>query len=557
MLQSYPSRGFGGGCSITKPFGGMVMPDLKSDIIGRINRLPLRPTEKNSLTPLMEAISNSVFAITERFGEDAMKRGKIDIDIVRNTGADGEPIIGFDVTDNGIGFTDDNYESFLTPDSRHKEGKGGKGVGRLAWLKVFAHVDIDSVFMKGNAPFRRRFRFQLSKRNQIRNASLEGLRSARDRKTTASFRDFSALFVGRCPSKANTIALRILSHFVSLFMGGNAPKIIIHDGETIDIEALFADSIEDQRTKKLSLEIGSEQTDIEIWSVKCSKKIRLGAKGVNFGFIAGHSRSVVEYPLDEQLGLKLLDGESIYLGCASGEYLDRHVNAERTGFTLDSDEVDEIKRAIAREAKDFLSTYIQAALAEKVSTTREIIAENPQFLYVVQDVSAFAAEKLQPNAYRKEDIYVELARDRFRRNRQYKNIEDTITSSDVISETIQQKINDYSQYVSQEKRGALAEYVMRRKAVIGLLEKFLEYKEPETETYQREDAIHQLICPMRADSSTLTIDDHNLWLIDDRLAFFNYFASDKALSTYTGVDTLKRPDLAFFYDACMAWRQVT
>ena len=60
---------------------------------------------------------------------------------------------------------------------------------------------------------------------------------------------------------------------------------------------------------------------------------------------------------------------------------------------------------------------------------------------------------------------------------------------------------------------------------------------------------------MRIDFSLLTIHDHNLWLLDDRLAFFHYFASDKPVKEYAGVSELDRPDLAFFYDSCVAWRE--
>jgi hypothetical protein len=98
----------------------------------------------------------------------------------------------------------------------------------------------------------------------------------------------------------------------------------------------------------------------------------------------------------------------------------------------------------------------------------------------------------------------------------------------------------------------LAEYVVRRKAVLDIMDKLLEYKDAEKQSYQREDALHQLICPMRVDSTKLSIEDHNLWLIDDRLAFFNYFASDIELRNYSKADSDERPDLAFFYDSCVA-----
>jgi hypothetical protein len=148
-----------------------------------------------------------------------------------------------------------------------------------------------------------------------------------------------------------------------------------------------------------------------------------------------------------------------------------------------------------------------------------------------------------------------MSRNRFRRQRTFATLEKDIVKSEIIDEALIEKMEEYTKFITDEKRGALAEYVTRRKAVIDLFEKFLEYKEVEKQNYQKEDAIHRLICPMQVDSHQLEIEDHNLWLLDDRLAFFHYFASDKAVKTYTGVDESDRPDLAFFYDTCVAWRE--
>ncbi|HEY3917867.1 MAG TPA: hypothetical protein VGL83_08730 [Stellaceae bacterium] len=530
------------------------MPDLKSDIIGRIRRLALRPTERNALTPVFEAVHNSVRAITERFGDDAVKKGRVDITIIRDEVADTHPVTGFDVEDNGIGFTEENYQSFLTPDSRLKEKKGGKGVGRLAWLKVFDHVNVESTFVDASTAQQRRFRFRLAEHNQVDEEILRAAPDGADIKTRISFRGFDSAFASRCPVKPETLALRVLSHFVPLFVGGNAPKVIIHDDEARDIEALFTDSIVDQRTRTLPLESGEDPPQIQIWSLKCQKSVRFDGGGCNFGFITGDKRSVIDYSIDDQIGLHLLDGQYIYLGCASGEYLDLHINSERTGFTLEGSEIDSVKRLIAREAREFLKPYVDIAVAEKVRVAKEVIIENPQFLYIEQDLKTFA-EQIQPNLRQKEDIFLELSRNRFRRQRTFASVERTIVSAAVIDDAVNKKIEEYTQYVTLEKKGALAEYVIRRKAVIDLFEKFLEYKNPSDESYQKEEAIHKLICPMRVDSSVLEIKDHNLWLLDDRLAFFHYFASDKPANSYAGVSDIDRPDLAFFYDSCVAWRE--
>jgi hypothetical protein len=121
---------------------------LESDIIGQVARLPLKPSEANALLPLFEAISNSLYAIQERFGDDGInKNGRIDVTVLRKLDDGGISVIdGFQIRDNGIGLNKANYKSFRTPFSQHKMTKGGKGVGRLGWLKVFGKIHIDSCY---------------------------------------------------------------------------------------------------------------------------------------------------------------------------------------------------------------------------------------------------------------------------------------------------------------------------------------------------------------------------------------------------------------------------
>ncbi|MGH6848795.1 MAG: hypothetical protein ACREC0_15590 [Methylocella sp.] len=358
------------------------MPDLKSNFVGRVNRLPLRPSDRNALIPVMEAVSNSVHSITDRFGGDAGTQRHIDIIVVRDLENEDEPIIGFDVEDNGVGFTDANYQSFLTPDSRLKESRGGKGVGRLIWLKRFRNIEIESTFFENGSIYKRQFSFRSSEREQVEELSFGPVDPVSTIKTRVSFRGFESSFGSRCPSRPGTIALRILSHFVPLFIAEMRQKTFIQDGSRIDLEALFPESIKDQSTTTSMLELGGEQVEIVVRSLRCTKSVRFDGGGYNFGFIAGMSRSVIDYSIDDQLGLHLLDGEYLYLGCASGEYLDRNVNSERTAFTLDGAEIDQIRRLIARDAKNFLRSYVEIALAEKVRITKELIVENAQFLYV-------------------------------------------------------------------------------------------------------------------------------------------------------------------------------
>jgi len=97
---------------------------MNIDLVGRIKNVTL-PYSK-PLLPLFEAVINSFDAI-----EDAAKgrAGHISIAILRDTRqtrlevGGNEAIAGFTITDNGVGFTSANFNSFVTSDSEYKISK--------------------------------------------------------------------------------------------------------------------------------------------------------------------------------------------------------------------------------------------------------------------------------------------------------------------------------------------------------------------------------------------------------------------------------------------------
>ncbi|MEQ3364129.1 hypothetical protein [Raoultibacter massiliensis] len=115
------------------------------DIAGRVRNLKLHKNE--SLFPLFEAVVNSIQAIEDRRQENPeAPSGEIVIEVSRDLTLDVDglqeaPITSFVIHDNGIGFTEDNFRSFLQSDSTYKESRGGKGVGRFCWLKVFTNAN--------------------------------------------------------------------------------------------------------------------------------------------------------------------------------------------------------------------------------------------------------------------------------------------------------------------------------------------------------------------------------------------------------------------------------
>ncbi len=130
---------------------------METNLRGRLRNTAL-PYNKG-LLPLFEAVVNSIHSIEES-QLSPENSGSITVKIIRdpqqvlnfednlvnkklNASRD---IKGFCIIDDGAGFNAENMKSFLTLDSSHKEKKGGRGVGRLLWLKAFESVNVSSVY---------------------------------------------------------------------------------------------------------------------------------------------------------------------------------------------------------------------------------------------------------------------------------------------------------------------------------------------------------------------------------------------------------------------------
>lgn len=540
------------------------MPSLQNDIVGRVERLPLRPTPGNSLMPLYEAVSNGLHAIDDRFAADAPAKGIITIEVIRDepeTGVDGlGTVLGFGVQDNGIGLDADNYVSFQRPDSRHKVGRGGKGIGRLGWLKVFSHIRVDSTFRDGVVLASRSFDFRLADQDQIvPHDDRPG--APADLGTRITLQAFRSAFQGKCPVGTETILTRLASHFLPLVAAQTGVSIRLEDqGQVISLRDFFVQHVKLAEQQPVEIAVGGVTQQFTVTHLRVSKALKpQGSKVNNRLFLCANGRTADEGSLDSQLGLGLLDAEDVYVGCVSGAYLDDHVNAERTGFTLSEDELVELRRALLVPVNKFLDSYVTVMREAKRKTTQALMMEYPQFLFIRDELDTFVT-KMAPGVAGKEAVFVEMARARYRRQTQVNRLEREIAGAadgkpapNGSREKLQERIREYSAMVQTDQKGVLAEYVVRRKAVLDLLDTFSGYEDTEAQRQHREDALHGLICPMRKDSTQLDYEDHNLWLLDDRLAFFAYFNSDRQLRSYTDNGSLERPDIAFFYDTVSAW----
>ena len=105
------------------------------------------------------------------------------------------------------------------------------------------------------------------------------------------------------------------------------------------------------------------------------------------------------------------------------------------------------------------------------------------------------------------------------------------------------RIEEYLQKASELKQSDLANYVAHRKVILDLLGKAIQ--KGKDGKYSKEEVLHRLIMPMQKVSDDIRFDDSNLWLIDERLAFHNFLASDKTIQSMPVTNSVsnKEPDL--------------
>lgn len=528
---------------------------LQTNLKGRLRNTSL--PKSHGLMPVFEAVVNSIHSIEEK-GNTI--NGKITLRINRATqgGLDLEakslpPIIGFTITDNGCGFDDANFKSFETLDSDHKIDKGCRGVGRLMWLKVFELVEVESHFLDENAELKKRaFRF-----NDKFGVHGEKVLAATEKEpgTLIKLIGFDENFRKQVPAKGPSIANQLLEHVLWYFVRqGSAPKILVEDaGELFDLDGLLEEHMHASAYLE-TITIRDHSFDLTHIKFRASvnKKHQLALCAAN--------RLVKEESIQGKLpGLygKVSDtsGEFTYTCYVSSDYLNEHVRSERTSFDISEDVEDifnevslkDIREAVLARTKQ----YLNDVLTEHISAGRKRVddfIDNHAPRY--RPIANYIADELLIVDPEKSDKELEL-----HLHAQWYEVERQLVSEghNIMQPQNQEHVEEYKErlgvYLRKAedlKKSDLANYVSHRKVIIDLLQKSIERLEDGK--YAREDMIHELIVPMRKDSSEVFLDSCNLWLIDERLAFHNYLASDKTLNAMpiTGSDSNKEPDLLSF-----------
>ena len=534
--------------------------NISTNLNGRLRNTSL-PFSRG-LLPLFEAVINSIHGLEEANipTESGRIRVVIERDMVHSLldtlegkKSGRQPlndITSFTVTDNGVGFNDENFNAFLTLDTDHKIDKGGRGIGRLLWLKAFQHVDVASVFLDGGV-LRQRV-FQFSTAGVTAQAVTDAPTDAK-RQTTVSLRGFDAGYRTKTRKTAEAIAKAMLEHCLWNFVReGGCPRIVLEDdGEQIRLDEVFDQHMHSSAVRQRAI---LKDRPFDLLHVK----LRTSAAARHAIAYCANNRLVLEEPLEGRVpGLhgNLYDeeGEFAYLCYVSSQILDDRVRPERSAFDLPS-EVEglfegtdiswsDIRGMVVGEAAKHLDSCligtkkramerVRAFVATQAPRYRPILGRlSPDDLNIDPDISDKDLELTLHRHFA--DLEAELLHEGH----------DLLTPRhDETAQAYKLRIAEYLKKVEDIKLSDLVGYVAHRRVVLDLLKAAIK-RGPDG--YAREDLIHTLIMPMRTDSTELVLDTCNLWLVDERLAFHNYLASDQTLHSMpiTGATSTKEPDL--------------
>ncbi len=534
---------------------------LKTNLPNQIRQMAL--PKWRPMLPVFEATMNAFQAIRE--AKKPAGAGKIVIALDREPSLldkENAPIVAFTITDNGIGFTDDNFESFNTLYSDHKLKQGGKGLGRFTWLKAFERVEIETVFREKEGYFQRKFVFD--EKYDAEHGDATPTESTKVG-STVRLSGFKELYRSQFPKKTDQFIQRLVEHFLLIFLEPTCPAVHIHDGVSYSANDVFTNDFKTTASRKEFNIKGMPFTffGFRLTTPKVSKHKLV---------YAANQRGVVSDDLEDyvpNLSGRLPGADEtsfVYLGIVQSPYLNEHVNPARTDFDIgiaqdaEIDErsifVDEIARADIRSEcinriQQDLAGVIQSINDAKVGKIVNYIdSEAPQYKILKKHLGELV-DRLSANPTRadiEQVLHQEILIREVKLKQEGTRIIREADKSGADFEEIEKHLNDFMENYNELGVSTLARYVGQRKILLDFLERAISKRE-DTQRYPLEKVVHQLIFPRHKTSDDLASNEQNLWMIDERLTYHTFISSDKPLSSLKGVldaTSRKEPDIFLF-----------
>ena len=505
-------------------------------------------------TPLVEMVVNAIQAIEAAGQAD----GEVTITVLRSgqRELDGTlpAVESFRIADNGIGFDRENRDHFDTLYTDHKTAQGGKGFGRFICLKYFRDSPVDSVYLTTDGPRRRTFR--MGKATEI---IVDEKDEATDTEETGSVIELAHVKDGRFTDKslpiiARYLVERLLPYFIDKEY--KCPVVVICDADGSDrivlndfVQNELSASIREILLSDPLFTLGPAETP-EGFTVRIFKVYVPRNQRSKISLVA-HRREVTDTAIHNYVpefvdeffdagGDTDRDRNYIVKAYVFGAYLDRHVSLERGGFEFqkDSDMIHGISQAeiegrVAEIARTALGEDITARQEKKRLQVCQYVEEHaPWHRTIAEDIDLSS----MPYNPMPEQIETVFQKEKFAQETAIRRqVEKMLSEAD--ADGMQDGLRPIIDQISRTSRNDLIHYIALRKHVLRLFSRSLELTE--RQRYPSEGTVHDIIFPRKGDLAVTALEDHNLWIIDERLNFTNFVSSDKPLDGGTS----ERPDV--------------
>jgi hypothetical protein len=510
-------------------------------------------------TAIVEVVVNAIQAIDQKAPSDGLVRIKAIRSPQLETDGSLPEITGFEIHDNGVGFTDENRDSFDTLYSDLKIAEGGKGFGRFTCLKYFDRLHVESNYGSKDQFFHRSFRMGRGKEIIV-----DETITPSDVTESGTVVRLDWIKAGKTIDKRlDTIARNLVEKLLPYFITADyhCPRLVLSEMDDSDAVVLndfvnnqISSVIQELPISRGSFELKSgdatESFQVRLFKVFYPKNLKSRIS------LVAHRREVSstvlhgyipEFSEDFYEKVPGPDGNAarnyIVKAYVFSSFLDRHVSLERGSFDLDSagealygfGQTD-IEQSAAEIAKEALGTDITIRQQKKKENVQAYIDDDaPWHKHLLQSLDLTSL----PYNPSPEEIELRLQKEKYRQEVQLRKDVTQIMSGGNLG-NLRTNVARVVEAISESSKNDLVHYIALRRNVLDIFGKSLEVDE--SGDYQSEGLVHDIIFPRKGDTEITAFDDHNLWIIDERLNFASYTSSDVPLN---GGNT-ERPDLAVY-----------
>lgn len=511
-------------------------------------------TAEDVLLPMLECIVNSIISLQKSPLPENEKKIQIQItrgDLPANLHFDSiKTILGYKIIDNGVGFNTNNYVSFQTPFSQINKDFGCKGIGRFTVLAAYKDFSVESNYEENAAWHSRKFKFSTEKELEIiefGNSEVQQWKTIIDVGNCTN-----PILIEKSALSLLQISESIMQHCFIYYLNNSLPRIEVIDLENNEVEVI--NELFEKVSKEKERDFSLKEEDFKFYITKTLKE---GNRKNNYLYYCANNRtvgnpknikninSIFSYPIQ-------IDNEYYFFDIyVVSDFLNKKVFRTRNGFNIPKERENllfsddntitfqDIEEQISSILENEYDSFVKAAKQKNIDTVKSYISHKaPRFNSFLKNSEIL--NSIPPNLS-EDKLEEHLYRISFNARRNVENnIEKFIKTKEVNEDAIGQIINDIKAKTAYDV-DSLADYMMRRKAIINLFDKFLDADE--NGDYKLEEDVHNLIFPLGLTSNDLDYENHNLWILDERFISYKFIASDKSITSFSQMKSRKETDL--------------